>query len=143
MKIISHSLEETEKIAQDFLNTLTPNEEGSTIVYLQGDLGSGKTTFTQAVGKILQADSNITSPTFVIEKFYKITHPYFDELVHIDAYRLSGGAELLMIGWADMVKNPRRIVFLEWPELVPDLATGKEKKINFKFLNETEREIEL
>lgn len=142
MKQISHSLIETENIAKEFLNNLQPQTDKATVVFLQGDLGSGKTSFTQAVGKILNADSNITSPTFVIEKIYKITHPIFTEMIHIDAYRLSSGEELKVLNWEEIIKDPQKIIFLEWPEMIPDLVKGGEKVIKFKFLNEEEREIE-
>ena len=143
MKIVSRSLYETEKIAKDYLEKdLKTTGNKALVVCLSGDLGSGKTAFTQAVCKILGVEGVVTSPTFVLEKIYKINHAEFDELVHIDAYRLADGEEIKRIGWEELIKNPRRIVFIEWPEMVADVFTGQEKKINFKFLSENEREIE-
>ena len=63
------------------------------LVILSGDLGAGKTTFTQGVGDGLQVRGDITSPTFVISR----VHPSLvggPALVHVDAYRLGGLAEL-------------------------------------------------
>ncbi|OLT43433.1 tRNA (adenosine(37)-N6)-threonylcarbamoyltransferase complex ATPase subunit type 1 TsaE [Serinicoccus sp. CNJ-927] len=63
------------------------------LVVLTGDLGAGKTTFTQGLAEGLGVRGPITSPTFVIAR----VHPSVTggpDLVHVDAYRLSGGAEL-------------------------------------------------
>jgi tRNA threonylcarbamoyladenosine biosynthesis protein TsaE len=63
------------------------------LVLLTGDLGAGKTTVTQGVGEGLKVRGPVTSPTFVIAR----VHPPLGEgpaLVHADAYRLGGRAEL-------------------------------------------------
>jgi tRNA threonylcarbamoyladenosine biosynthesis protein TsaE len=63
------------------------------LVVLSGELGSGKTTFTQGLGSGLGVRGDVTSPTFVIAR----VHPSLGEgpaLVHVDAYRLGGVAEL-------------------------------------------------
>ena len=63
------------------------------LLILAGDLGAGKTTFTQGVGAGLAVRGPITSPTFVIAR----VHPSLaggPALVHVDAYRLGGIAEL-------------------------------------------------
>jgi tRNA threonylcarbamoyladenosine biosynthesis protein TsaE len=63
------------------------------LLVLSGDLGAGKTTFTQGIGAGLGVRGSVTSPTFVISR----VHPSLVEgpaLVHVDAYRLGGLAEL-------------------------------------------------
>jgi tRNA threonylcarbamoyladenosine biosynthesis protein TsaE len=63
------------------------------VVLLHGELGAGKTTFTQGLGAGLGVRGDVTSPTFVIAR----VHPSLDDgpaLVHVDAYRLGGSAEL-------------------------------------------------
>ncbi len=63
------------------------------LVILTGDLGAGKTTLTQGIGAGLGVRGDVTSPTFVISR----VHPSLDDgppLVHVDAYRLGGTAEL-------------------------------------------------
>ena len=63
------------------------------MLVLTGELGAGKTTFTQGLGEGLGVRGGITSPTFVIAR----VHPSLGEgpeLVHVDAYRLDGRAEL-------------------------------------------------
>jgi tRNA threonylcarbamoyladenosine biosynthesis protein TsaE len=63
------------------------------LVLLVGDLGAGKTTLTQGIGAGLEVIGQITSPTFVISRIHHATGRR-PSLIHVDAYRLSGGAEL-------------------------------------------------
>jgi tRNA threonylcarbamoyladenosine biosynthesis protein TsaE len=142
MRYTSESLLETRAIAQDFLNTLTPNDS-ATVVALQGDLGAGKTAFSQAVGEIVGVKDNMQSPTFVIMKIYKIDWNNFKNLIHIDAYRLEREEELMHLGWQELIKEPENLVLIEWPENVAGIIPQSAWRINFKFINETIREIEL
>lgn len=142
MKIISKSLEETEKVARDFIEKeFVRNDNGAVIVGLYGDLGSGKTAFTQAIAKCLGVKETVTSPTFVIEKIYKLRGENFDHLIHIDAYRLKSGDELLHLGWEEIAKNPKNLILIEWPERVAEILPGDMKKIYFIFVAENTREI--
>ena len=78
------------------------------LVALNGELGAGKTTFTRGLGAALGVRGAVTSPTFVLAR----THPRVDgpPLVHVDAYRLAGAADLddLDIDFAGS------IVVVEW-----------------------------
>src|SRR3989338_5835419 len=73
MKVRSGGLEETKKLAAEFVQSLVPREDGATVVGLHGDLGSAKTTFAQFVAEILGVTEHVTSPTFVIIKSYKLS----------------------------------------------------------------------
>ena len=142
MKIISKSLKDTEKIAREFVEKeFAENKDRALVVGLYGDLGSGKTAFTQAVAKCLGVKENVTSPTFVIEKIYKLNNKNFDHLIHIDAYRLASSDELIHLGWEEIAKNPKNIIFIEWPERVSEILPEDIKKIYFNFIAENTREI--
>lgn len=137
-------MKETEKIAEDFVKKLSVYaEDRALIVGLYGDLGSGKTTFTQDIAKIFGIKENITSPTYVIEKIYNINHSEFKKFIHVDAYRLDSGKELLALEWERTLGDPKNIIFIEWPERVKEILPENHLKINFKFLSEFEREIEI
>lgn len=149
MKIISKSIADTEKIAEDFIKKLSSEQNDTALVVgLYGDLGSGKTTFTQQIAKIFNIKEDITSPTYVIMKSYKINQnstfniPH-SNLIHIDAYRLNSPKELLVLDWEKVVSDPRNIIFIEWPEIVKEILPENHIKINFKFISENEREIEI
>ena len=87
-KVISKSLEETQQLAHEWVNSLDTSRNEALVVGLYGNLGAGKTAFTQAVARELGIQEIVTSPTFVIEKIYPTSHPHFARLIHIDAYRL-------------------------------------------------------
>src|SRR3954468_23516340 len=141
MKHSSHSLEDTQKLATLFIENLQPGTR-ATVVGLHGDLGSGKTTFTQSVAKQLGVTDTVTSPTFVIEKIYKLSHEYFTHLIHIDAYRLESSTELLNLGWHDIELNPKHLILIEWPEKVEDILPKDMKHLYFTFVDEGTREVE-
>ena len=142
MKIISKSISDTGEIAKDFIEKISVGiYDTALVVGLYGDLGSGKTTFTQAVAKIFDIKEDITSPTFVIEKIYETKHDNFKKLIHIDAYRLDSSKELLALNWEKILADSRNIIFIEWPERVQDVLPKNHAKIFFKFLSEFEREI--
>lgn len=76
-----------------FAEVLAENLRAGDLLILSGNLGAGKTTFTQSLGRALDVAGRITSPTFVIAR----EHPSLGEgpaLVHVDAYRLSDAEEL-------------------------------------------------
>lgn len=116
----------------------------ATVYGLSGDLGSGKTTFTKEVAEILGISKDeVTSPTFVIEKKYAITHVQFTHLIHIDAYRLESSKELENIGWNEVTQSSQNLILIEWPEKVRDIMPEFSQTIYFKCIDESAREITL
>lgn len=113
------TLEEFEQEAAAFVRTLTPHDQGATLITLSGNLGAGKTAFTKAAAKELGIAEHVTSPTFVLEKIYDLpdSQPY-KRLVHIDAYRLEGSKELPALGFDELMDDAGNLVFFEWPEKV-------------------------
>lgn len=114
------NLEAVTAEASAFVGRLSPKPEGATLVTLSGDLGAGKTTFTQNVAKALGVTEHVTSPTFVLAKSYPLEGQVFSKLVHIDAYRLTSGAELAPLAFAELLTEPGTLIMLEWPEMVAD-----------------------
>lgn len=95
-------------IAQAFLPLIQP---GSAI-YLQGELGAGKTCFTRAILKALGVTGLIKSPTFTLVETYALGPMTYH---HFDLYRLKQPAELLEIGILDYFTDTT-VCFIEWPE---------------------------
>ncbi len=137
----SHSLTDTKTIAESFLSGLLLSADHATVVGLRGDLGSGKTAFVQQIAELLGVTASVTSPTFVIEKIYKLEHAHFTHLIHIDAYRLETDKELLSLGWSEIIADPKNLIMIEWPEKVPGCMPGYSEYINFEFINEATRAI--
>ncbi len=114
------SLSALETEAEQFVGDLAPKETGATLVTLSGELGAGKTTFTQSVALALGVRESVTSPTFVLQKTYALPKSSFKKLVHIDAYRLTSGSDLAALGMKDTLLEPSTLILLEWPEMVID-----------------------
>jgi len=83
------------------------------VVLVQGELGSGKTTFVRGAARALGVTDPITSPTFSIGHRYKATNT---TVSHLDLYRLAGGLEQEDPALLDDYLGPGRIAFVEWPE---------------------------
>lgn len=112
------------------------------VVGLSGDLGAGKTAFSQCVARLLGVEEQVTSPTFVIEKIYKTKDAgKFETFVHIDAYRLDEGKELQTLGFADVVNYKNNLVFIEWPEKVKEALPAETMFISFTTIDENTREL--
>lgn len=120
METTVRNLEELSAEAGRFIESLSPGEEGATLVTLSGELGAGKTAYTKALAKALGVEEDVTSPTFVLEKVYALQKGRFARLVHIDAYRLKEGSELAALGFDELMKEKDTLVVLEWPERVAD-----------------------
>lgn len=142
MELTTSSLKETHDVAYTFIKDLDP-QVNATVVGLYGDLGAGKTAFTKGVAKALGIHDEITSPTFVIEKVYKLTNQKFESLIHIDAYRLEKDEELLHLGWNELLKNQKNLIIIEWPENVINVMPPHHKKIFFTFVDENTRIIKV
>lgn len=84
---------------------------GGDVVVLSGDLGAGKTTFTQGLARGLGIDERVTSPTFVISRVH--ANPTGGpSLVHVDAYRMGSALELDDLDLdADLATS---VVVVEW-----------------------------
>ena len=143
MKYLSKNNEETLEVAKKFLAKISKNKKTkATVVGLSGDLGSSKTTFTQNLAKVLGVTETVTSPTFVLEKIYLLNgKKKFKKLIHIDAYRLESGKELLSLGFVEIAKDPKNLILVEWPERVMDILSKDLVKIKFNFIDEFKREI--
>ncbi len=108
--------------------------KGMTLL-LQGDLASGKTTFTKGIGKALHIAQPINSPTFNILKIYKgdLT------LYHIDAYRLEGNDYDLGF---DEFRNDG-VTVIEWPEYYESYLPKEYLCISFTYIDDDTREVAL
>lgn len=115
----SYPREELPSVAQEVLSLLSVSEDKATVVALYGELGAGKTTLVQAIASELGVEELVTSPTFVIAKWYKTNRGNFYTLVHIDAYRVESEAELKPLGFIELLKQPKALVIIEWPEKMP------------------------
>ncbi len=88
------------------------------VLLLRGDLGSGKTTFMRGFARGLGARGRVASPTFIIVRRMPVARGPFANLFHIDAYRLSSGANIRVLGVREALRDPRNVLAVEWPDTV-------------------------
>jgi len=147
MQIISKNLANTENlaisIAEKIKKEASANKKSATILALFGDLGTGKTTFTQSFAKSWGITETLNSPTFVIQRIYTLTDTVFQHLIHIDAYRLESGSELVHLGWKEIIEDTKNLIVIEWPEKVADILPDDMIKMHFTFIDENTREIKI
>ena len=112
--IATRSAAEMQAIAGEIARALVGRTE--TTLALHGDLGTGKTTFTQGLAKAIGIQEPVTSPTFGIFTLHR-GQPI--SLVHLDAYRLESAEQLDDLMIEDFLRPPY-ILVAEWPEKVAD-----------------------
>ncbi len=113
MKYIVKDLQQTKQLAEQFADTL----QTGNVVLLSGDLGAGKTTFTQFVFKHLGVTAVVNSPTFAVLKTYEANGI---TLNHFDAYRINT-AEAIECGFDEVISSGEGITFIEWSQNIKEL----------------------
>ncbi len=133
----SKSVEETKFIGYE-LGLLLKDEE-HVVILLDGDLGAGKTTFTQGLADGLGIKQIVNSPTYTIMKKYQ-TPDRFKFLYHLDLYRLQeAGSDFDLEEYIDGMG----MVVIEWPFQVEEFMPTDHLRINIKKVSETEREFKM
>jgi tRNA threonylcarbamoyladenosine biosynthesis protein TsaE len=131
----------------DIARTLTRGvaaKNGATVFALQGDLGAGKTTFTQGFLKGLGSKKRATSPTFVLMRRHRLSGKKFKNVFHIDAYRLKKPEHLATLELDVILNEPGNIVLIEWPEQAKKFLPKNTVWIKFKYgKKENERTVSL
>jgi tRNA threonylcarbamoyladenosine biosynthesis protein TsaE len=121
-KIISNSEEETKLIGRKFAKDLKKGD----VIVLTGDLGSGKTKFTEGVLQFFGLENEISSPTF------NIVNEYVNRDVnvyHFDVYRLEDEDEFYAIGGEEYFE--KGICLIEWGEMIESALPNKYIQISF------------
>jgi tRNA threonylcarbamoyladenosine biosynthesis protein TsaE len=108
LTIVSHSLAQTQELGTVLGELL----EGQEIICLEGELGTGKTSLIQAIGRAKGVREPITSPTFTLVNEYHGTHV---SLHHVDLYRLESAEEIVQTG-IDACFYGESICLVEWAE---------------------------
>ncbi len=128
-KFISNSENETKQIGKEFAKSLKTGD----VVVLTGDLGSGKTKFTEGVLSFFGLEDEISSPTFtIVNEYVKDDVAIF----HFDVYRLEDVDEFYAIGGEEYFD--KGISLIEWGEMIKDALPNK--FIHVKFSRDLENE---
>ncbi|MBI5179910.1 MAG: tRNA (adenosine(37)-N6)-threonylcarbamoyltransferase complex ATPase subunit type 1 TsaE [Nitrospirae bacterium] len=131
--ITTNSLDETKRLGERLGILL---KEGD-IICLHGELGAGKTSFTQGIAKGMDvAKAFITSPTFVLVNEYKGRLPFY----HIDLYRLNNIAEIEDIGLSEYLKG-EAVTVIEWAEKAEGLLLEERLSVYLENLGGDKRSL--
>ncbi len=133
-KIISNSENDTKNLAKEFAKKSKIGD----VVILSGELGSGKTKFTEGFLSYFGLESEISSPTFTIVNEYKNKDI---SIFHFDVYRLESEDEFYAIGGEEYFD--KGICLIEWGEIIEEALPNKYIKISFNrnLVEENKREI--
>jgi len=129
----SDSPEETERLAGRLAAELAPGD----VVLVQGELGSGKTTFVRGAARSLGVVGSVTSPT------YTIGHRYQGrvDVSHLDLYRFEGMSHA---EWGDLEQYfEDAVVFVEWPQAGAGFLPAERARVSLQHVGETRRLIML
>ena len=127
---VSHSRSQTQQLAGRLGEML----QAGSLLTLSGDLGAGKTTFTQGLARGLGVTRNVTSPTFTLMKSYKGRLP----LYHIDAYRLEDMVQEL--GFDEYLESDG-ICVVEWADFIDYVLPDEYLSIAFTINDDDSRTI--
>ena len=128
-KYVSNSEQETKNFAKKLASKLHIGD----VIVLTGELGSGKTKFTEGLLSFFGLENEISSPTFTIVNEYKNNQT---TIYHFDVYRLEDSDEFYAIGGEEYFENG--ICIIEWGEIIQDVLPENHLTIKFEKDNQNE-----
>ena len=136
-KLTLSSLEDTKKLGQELAKEILKRKgEAAFVVFLDGDLGTGKTTLVKEIIFALGVKEKVKSPTFTIIEPYELNN---ENIYHVDLYRIIDPTELEIIGLREYLNESNAIIFIEWPEKSYGYLKKFDLKISLKHLSVNER----
>lgn len=141
-----HTLEDlAHPVAELIASLAEPLRSQGCIVFLNGQLGSGKTAFVQAFADTVGVGRRVQSPTFMLMKTYPVdcaVMPELKKIVHVDAYRLEPHhRETLHL--ERFIPEPGTLVFVEWPTAINLDKSLSSASVDFSVIDEDLREAEV
>jgi tRNA threonylcarbamoyladenosine biosynthesis protein TsaE len=130
--LVAVTPEETTAAGEALGRTLGPSD----VVALYGELGAGKTCFTQGLVRGLDVDDRATSPTFVLVNEYRGRLPVH----HVDAYRTSSVGELLDLGLLDLLGGDG-VTIVEWADKADPVLPARTVRVRIEGLGDEPRTI--
>lgn len=135
MERITRSESETKQFAKEFAKTV----KGGDLIFLIGDLGAGKTTFTKYLVKALHIKGEVLSPTFVLERIYSNKKICIN---HYDLYRIEKEQDIYDLGIAENIESGH-VCIVEWPLVAKDALPKPRTIIKIEKLSENERKFSI
>ncbi len=131
LEIILQDKEQSKKFSQAISQELKLGD----VLALYGELGAGKTFFTQNLCSYLNVKDYVNSPSYVLMNEY-----YGDfNIYHLDLYRLNDSEEVLELGLEELI--PQGLTIIEWPEIAEDFLPKETIKIYFSYFEDSRKAI--
>ncbi|MBI2053951.1 MAG: tRNA (adenosine(37)-N6)-threonylcarbamoyltransferase complex ATPase subunit type 1 TsaE [Candidatus Staskawiczbacteria bacterium] len=143
-KIISANSGQTKKLGEKLAKEILMARLGekAAVLALDGNLGSGKTTFLQGFAKGLKIKEKILSPTFIIFRKIKIPgRKNFLFFYHFDCYRVKKKKEIMELGFEKIISGKKNIVAIEWPKSIKNMLPKQAVILKFRFIDKSSREV--
>lgn len=131
--MLTKNEEETKKLAKNLARTF----KGGEVVALKGELGAGKTIFTQGLAEGLGARIRVKSPTFTLIREYQGDKL---KLYHIDCWRLKDSKALLKLGFLAFLNN-QSVLAIEWADKLKSLLPKNTIWVKIDSTKENNRKI--
>ena len=122
--VATKSADDTRELAAQVAGLARPAD----LILLAGDMGAGKTTFTQGFGKALGVKEHVTSPTFTLVRTYPARIP----LLHVDAYRLDTLQEVIDLGMHELL-DEGCVALIEWGDIIAPVLPTDFLEIRLEF----------
>lgn len=139
-KVLTKNAGETQAFAAE----LAKQKEDLQVITLSGDLGAGKTTFTQGFARAIGIKKHLISPTFIIMRTYQLPEDPQSKknfFYHVDLYRIGGAADIEDLGLLEVIADPQNIVVIEWPEKIASALPKNRLDLSFTTVDGNSREI--
>ena len=124
LQVVCRGPAATQAVASAIAGTLLPGD----VLLLDGDLGAGKTTFTQGLARAMGVGEAVTSPTFSLVRSYPTA--FGVELIHVDVYRLDTLADIIALGLPEMLEDGA-VAVIEWGEKAAPALGSEHLDIRF------------
>ena len=134
-RLTTRSSKETEALAKSLAKEVIKKKpaKGALVIGLIGDLGAGKTTFIKSFIRAVGIKKRVTSPTFLILRRFRMPrNENFQNIFHVDAYRIEKKEDLKEVGMDEVLSNPRNIVLIEWADNIKSVLPKKLIWVKFK-----------
>lgn len=132
-EVFSNSPEQTRRLGMQLGELLAPGD----VLWLEGDLGSGKTTLVQGIAAGWGSADNVTSPTFVLINVYR--RPGRAQLAHMDAYRLESADDAEQLDLDFQIEQGPLIV--EWAPRIAAALPAEKLRLALSTVDEPRRHI--
>lgn len=134
--VLEYTLEDIDQYALEIINRLPSRGE----VYVEGEMGAGKTTLIKVILRILGVKDVISSPTFSLVNTYEL--PNHRPVYHADLYRVENEVELYDIGF-DEYLDSNSLIFIEWSKRMSSLFNPKAITVSIEITAEDRRKLSI